>query len=160
MKGTSNQKHTRGGKPSLKDYVLVKRRLHSTVLDTRVYRGGDMNSDHRLVATSIHLKLKVKRRDKKKHRFDIQLLQHQKNRSESEERLARWRQHFEKVLNVQGTVEENVIGSLEQPSDNEVPEITREEVEQAMKRLKNGRAAGEDEIVAELLKNGGDAMID
>ena len=78
----------------------------------------------------------------------------------SEERLARWRQHFEKVFNVQGTVEENVIGSLEQPSDKEVPEITREEVEQAMKRQKNGRAAGEDEIVAELLKNGGDTMID
>ena len=29
-------------KPSLKDYVLVKRRLHSSVLDTRVYRGGDI----------------------------------------------------------------------------------------------------------------------
>ena len=33
-------------KPSIKDYVLVKQRLRPSVLDTRVYRGADMNSDH------------------------------------------------------------------------------------------------------------------
>ena len=34
--------------PSLKDYVLVKERMMSSVLDTRVHRVGDMNSAHRL----------------------------------------------------------------------------------------------------------------
>ena len=39
-------------------------------------------------------------------------------------------------------------------------QLTREEVEQAMKKLQNGKTAGEDEIVAEMLKNGGELMID
>ena len=39
--------------PSLKDYVLMKRRLRPSVLDTRVYRGGDMDSDHCLVVVPL-----------------------------------------------------------------------------------------------------------
>ena len=38
--------------------------------------------------------------------------------------------------------------------------MTREEVEQAVKTLQNGKAAIEDESVAEILKNGGKVMID
>ena len=34
-------------------YVLVKERMMSSVLDTRVHRGGDMDSDHWLVVTPI-----------------------------------------------------------------------------------------------------------
>ena len=33
--------------PSLKDYILVKPRLMTSVLDTRVFRGADIDSDHR-----------------------------------------------------------------------------------------------------------------
>ena len=43
--------------PSLKDYVLEKWRLRPSVLDTRVYREGDMDSDHRLVVVPLRLKL-------------------------------------------------------------------------------------------------------
>ena len=38
--------------PSLKDFVLVRHRLRPSVLDTRVYRGADIDSDHRLVIAS------------------------------------------------------------------------------------------------------------
>ena len=37
--------------------------------------------------------------------------------------------------------------------------MTREEVEKAVGKLRNGKSAGNDRIVAELLKNGGEAMI-
>ena len=78
----------------------------------------------------------------------------------SEEKLARWKRHFEKVLNVQSVVAGNVIEELEDRSEVETTQVTREEVEQAVRKLQNCKAAGEDEIVAELLKNGGNAMID
>ena len=41
--------------PSLEDYVLVKQRIMSSVLDTRVHKGGDMDSDHRLVVIPMQL---------------------------------------------------------------------------------------------------------
>ena len=78
----------------------------------------------------------------------------------SEEKLAWWKRHFEKVLNVQSVVAGNVIEELEDRSEVETTQVTREEVEQAVRKLQNYKAAGEDEIVTELLKNGGDAMID
>ena len=78
----------------------------------------------------------------------------------SEEKLERWKQHFEKVLNVQNEVEANVLADLEDHSETDTSQLTREEVEQAVKKLQNGKAAGEDEIVAEMLKSGGEVMID
>ena len=72
----------------------------------------------------------------------------------SGEKLERWKQHFEKVLNVQNEVEVNVLEDLENHSETDMSQLTRE-VEQAVKKLQNGNAAGEDEIVAEMLKNGG-----
>ena len=38
--------------------------------------------------------------------------------------------------------------------------MTREEVEKAVGKLRNGKSAGDDRIVVELLKNGGEAVID
>ena len=72
-------------KPSLKDYVLVKHRLRSScyvlvkhrlrssVMDTRVFRGADLNTDHRLVVVSLCLKLE-KSDQKKGKRFESVLL--------------------------------------------------------------------------------------
>ena len=41
--------------------MLVKQRLRPSVLDTRVYRGADLNSDHRLVIASLQLKVMRKK---------------------------------------------------------------------------------------------------
>ena len=57
---------------------------------------------------------------------------------------------------MQGTVAEGAMASLEDPSHVDTPEVTREEVE----RLCKGKAAGEDGIVPELLKNGGTFLVD
>ena len=65
----------------------------------------------------------------------------------SEEKLERWKQHFEKVLNVQNEVEVNVLEDVEDHSETGLSQLTREEVEQAVKKLQNGKAVGEDEIV-------------
>ena len=78
----------------------------------------------------------------------------------NEEKLARWRRHFEKVLNIDNAVSEEVMAGIVDNADVETPDVTREEVEKAMTKLKNGKAAGNDNIAAELLKNGGEAMVD
>ena len=51
----------------MKDYILVKRKLVfiSSILDTGVYRGADINSDHRLVISKVKLKLKKKTPNRK-----------------------------------------------------------------------------------------------
>ena len=77
-----------------------------------------------------------------------------------EEKLARWRRHFEVVLNVQNTVAEEVIAGVEDLSTADRAEVTREEVEHTVNKLKNSKAAGSDEIAAEVVKDGGQAMIE
>ena len=44
--------------------------------------------------------------------------------------------------------------------DVEMPDVTREEVAKAVRRLQNGKAAGEDKIVAEPLKSSGETVIE
>ena len=78
----------------------------------------------------------------------------------TEEKLARWKRHFESVLNVHNTVAEEALAGLVDHPQMEKPEVTREEIEKAVGKLRNGKSAGNDRIVAELLKNGGEAMID
>ena len=77
----------------------------------------------------------------------------------SEEKLECWNQHFEKVLNVQKEVEANVLGDLEEHSETNTPQQTKEEVELAVKKLQDGKAAAEDNIVADE-NTGGEVMID
>ena len=77
-----------------------------------------------------------------------------------EETLARWQRHFAEVLNVQKKAAEEVVSELEDHSHGETDEVSREEVEKAVGKLRNGKAAGQDEVVAELLKYGGEVVID
>ena len=49
---------------------------------------------------------------------------------------------------------------LEDNAGSDTPGVTREEVDSAVMRLRNGKGAGEDRIQAELLKSGGSAVID
>lgn len=61
----------------------------------------------------------------------------------------RWREYFDELLN-----EENTREIFEQGVENQgmVREVTREEVERAVKKMKNGKAVGVDEIPVEVWK--------
>ena len=62
---------------------------------------------------------------------------------------ARWKEHFEKLLN-----EENPRRILEDgnPQTRAVPDITREEVKRALDKMKNGKSVGPDGIPVEVWK--------
>ena len=77
----------------------------------------------------------------------------------AEEKLARWQRHFSEVLNVQNDLEEGVVMALEDHSQSDTLEVSREEVVRAVNKLQNGKAAGGDKVVAELVKKGGETMV-
>ena len=66
----------------MKDFVLVKQRLRPSVLDTRVYRGADLDSDHRLVVVSLRPKLVKKAKQQQRKGIDTELLQQREKRAE------------------------------------------------------------------------------
>ena len=66
--------------PGMKDFILVKRRFNPSVLDTRVYRGADLDSDHRLVVCKVKLKWKKARRGMK--RINVELLKKEEIREQ------------------------------------------------------------------------------
>ena len=72
-----------------------------------------------------------------------------------EEIMSRWREYFETLLNRPGPetpVEE------EERREPEIDELNDEEILRSIKKLKSNRAAGSDEIVAELMKCGGETL--
>ncbi|XP_066958119.1 uncharacterized protein [Macrobrachium rosenbergii] len=70
---------------------------------------------------------------------------------------ARWKEHFEKLLN-----EENPRRIKEEgnPRVRAVPDITREEVKRALDKMKNGKAVGPDGIPVEVWKCLGGEEVD
>ena len=88
------------------------------------------------------------------------------------DKIERWREHFAQVSNVSVELMESVVSTVvevpplsnpECNSDNSDDHITcvpnEEEVRTALKLMKNGRAPGADGISAELLKLGGDTVV-
>ena len=72
--------------------------------------------------------------------------------------LDEWRRHFMTLLN--NNIQPNIATSHTTSSNNDsIQTPTYEEVETAIKRLKNNKAAGADGIAAELFKAGGDSLI-
>jgi hypothetical protein len=74
--------------------------------------------------------------------------------------LARWKEHFEELLNEGSESEQptRLVDLRDDGVDIDLP--SREEIERALKYLKNNKAAGVDSIAAELLKNGGPNLVD
>ena len=79
----------------------------------------------------------------------------------SEDRLNRWREYFDPMLNVNTVVDEQVLQQIpkalldqkELSHQDAVPTV--DEVVKAIQQIRNRRAPGKDEISAELLKAGG-----
>ena len=67
---------------------------------------------------------------------------------------------FRGVLNVPSTVAAEVIANVEDLAKTDTTEVTREEVEVGVRKLQDGKAPGSNEIVAELVKNGEQVMVD
>jgi hypothetical protein len=74
--------------------------------------------------------------------------------------LARWKEHFEEHLNGGSESEQSTrpVDLRDDGVDIDLP--SREEIEEALKYLKNNKAAGKDSIAAELLKKGGPNLVD
>ena len=72
------------------------------------------------------------------------------------ERKYIWKIHMEKLMNV-----ENALGDCVEHPEVEVPlkMITSEEIELALRDMKNGKAGGPTGVVVEMLKTGGDGCL-
>ena len=80
---------------------------------------------------------------------------------EEEKQLNRWKTYFEELFNVESKVEERDDEKALDREDEKQDEIpTRKEVEEAVESLKSFKAAGPDGIVAELLKAGGEPVVE
>jgi hypothetical protein len=74
--------------------------------------------------------------------------------------LARWKEHFEEHLN-KGSESEQPTRPADLRDDGvDIDLPSREEIEGALKYLKNNKAAGTDFISAEQLKNSGSNLVD
>lgn len=72
--------------------------------------------------------------------------------------LPRWREYFQEMLGSAEINEDEV--EILNLNNEQSEEITKEEIEQAVKRLKNGKAPGNDNIKAEMYKHMGDKGIE
>jgi hypothetical protein len=73
---------------------------------------------------------------------------------------ARWKEHFQTLLNGEEREEQNR-NRMRIASDGQAVEPpTQDEVKQAIRQLKNGKAAGKDGLPAELLKAGSERLYD
>ena len=96
---------------------------------------------------------------RKKRNSDIIAIKNEKGEMLTEEKqiMERWKNYFEKLLNPQRT-QNTELSKTERRHEEDEREIfiTKGEVQDAIKKLKNGKAAGFDRITAEMLKHIGD----
>ena len=78
--------------------------------------------------------------------------------TEEQDILKRWTEYCSELYNYRATGDPEVL-NVPPATDNDNYPILREEVEAAVKSLKKGKSAGADNVPAELVQAGGEAMI-
>ena len=81
--------------------------------------------------------------------------------TDTDERKERWAEYFEEILNrdtPDNPIQDSEVGQPE-IEDIDVSEITEEEIRRALRKAKNGKAPGIDEIPLELLNTNNDTTI-
>ena len=78
--------------------------------------------------------------------------------TEEEKKLA-WKSHYEKLLNTEFDWDRDSLSEVH-PVEGPAMQIKKEWVEEAIRKMKNGKAAGMSDIVAEMVKASGDTGIE
>jgi len=76
----------------------------------------------------------------------------------TKEKAEMWKEYFDKLLNTEKPRELIKKGNKE-ISEVEVEELTIEDVKKAIRNLKNNKVAGTDELHLELIKYGGNKLL-
>ena len=78
--------------------------------------------------------------------------------TENDRIIERWKEHFKDLLNIEGTIEEEILNNLQrEPAVPELDEeISMEELEKAIRSMSDGKSPGIDGIPSEVYKHAGD----
>ena len=148
------------------EYILVKKRFRSGIKTarTRTFPGADVGSDHDMVMMIFQTRLKSSRKPTQPRIwFDLEKLNDPTVMSAFQAtiggRFAPLAEYCSDLYNYETDGDPKVLDCPQIPDEEHHP-ILREEVEAAVKALKMGKSTGVDNIPAELVQAGGEAMID
>ncbi len=78
---------------------------------------------------------------------------------EPEKIAERWKEYFQELLNVEENIQEERNEGGEEREEGNHQEISIEEVKKELKRMKDGKAAGDGDLPIEIIKAGGEEAI-
>ena len=130
--------------------IRNKKKLHIKGVTESTEEDQNYNNTRKMYQTINQLKKGCQ------HKFNMIRNKSGEMAMNSKEKTEIWKEYFDKLLNMEEPKELIKTGNRE---INEVEELTIEDVKQAMRNLKNNKVAGIDGIHLELIKYGGNNLL-